>query len=159
MTDTFWSRFVEFYQRNPRRLRGRKREEAPLCRGVGLLSDDPQENDRLLEDILSGRRTAIITPLTEWPAGKEIPGAEEFRVLVDSQGQERCVLRSAGAHLVAFRHVPESLALREGLDSTLAAWQARTRARLIALSRRHGNPFSLDALLVVETFSVAYWEE
>lgn len=159
MTESFWDRFLAFHRNNAKRVRGRRRDEAPLCERVELLADDPQENDRMLEDILSGRRTAIVTPLADWPQGREIPRAETFRVLLDSQGVERCVLRSAGARMVTFRQMSEELALREGQDANLPQWQARTRAHLLARCRETGVPFSLDALLVVETFAVAYWEE
>lgn len=159
MTESFWDRFLAFHRNSAKRVRGRRRDESPLCDRVELLADDPQENDRLLEEILSGRRTALVTPLADWPQGREIPRAETFRVLLDSQGVERCVLRSAGARMVSFRQMSEELALCEGQDTSLAQWQARTRSRLIARCRQTGMPFSLDMLLVVETFAVAYWEE
>ena len=157
--ESFWDRFVTYYATAPNRRRGRRREEPLKCTFVGLLSDSPEENDLLLDEILSKKRTAIITPLAQWPEGKGFPHAEEYHVLMDSQGQERCVLRTGGATLTTFRDMQEDFALAEGRDETFAAWQEHTREKLKRWCGTHQVPFSVDMPMVVERFTMVYWEE
>lgn len=159
MSESFWDRFVTYYASTPSRRRGRRRDEVLTCTGVGLLSDSPEENDRLLDEILSKRRTAIITLQADWPEGKEFPHAEEYHVLMDSQGQERCVIRTGGAYLTTFRDMREDFALAEGRAESMNAWRNRTREIIKHWCAVHGQPFSVDMPMVVETFTMVYWEE
>ena len=155
----FFTRFADFYSGVHACVRGRRRMDPPRCTSQHLLADTPEENDRLLQEILDKRRTAIITPLSAWPEGLPIPAGEEYHVLLDSAGEERCVLRMEPSHLISFRDIPASFALREGRETSLAQWQQRMRIQLQQRSIRDGRPFSLDELMVVEAFTMVYNEE
>ncbi len=157
--ESFWDRFVMYYATAPSRRRGRRREDPLKCSFVGLLSDSPEENDLLLDEILCRKRTAMITLLAEWPEGKAFPHAEEYHVLMDSQGQERCVLRTGGATMTTFRDMREDLALAEGREENMNAWRDHTREKIKHWCAEHQTPFSVDMPMVVETFTVVYWEE
>lgn len=157
MMEAFWQRFEDDYMARVRRVRGRR--EAPVCSGDMMLSADPGENDRLLMEILHGPRRALMDTLEHVnQQGRAILGSNEYFILVDSAGTPRAVIRTTGAHIVAFRRMEERWALLEGEDKSLAAWQARWRETLLREAREKQRPLSLETLMVAETFTVAYTE-
>ena len=157
MMEAFWQRFEDDYMARVRRVRGRR--EAPVCAGSMMLSADPDENDRLLMDVRHGRRRALMDTLEHvTQQGRDILGSNEYFILTDSAGTPRAVIRTTGAHIVAFRHMEERWALLEGEDKSLTAWQARWRETLLQEARDKQRPLSLETLMVAETFTLAYME-
>ena len=157
MMEAFWQRFEEDCLRRAKRVRGRR--EAPVCSGDMMLSADPGENDRLLAEVLHGRRRALMDTLAHLnEQGRGILGSNEYFILVDSAGTPRAVIRTTGAHMLPFRHMEETWAMLEGEDRHFDAWKARWRERLRQEAVAQGTPLSLDTLLVAETFTVAYQE-
>ena len=160
MEESFWDRFVAYHARNGGLRRGRRAHETPVCAGTFTPGRTAEECDAVLERILDRRCTAIIAPLEEWQeSGRPIPCGGDWRVVNDSRGHPRCVLRSERAVILPLREMTEELALREGADRSLAAWQNRTRPALLNRCAERGVSFSLDMLMVADLFSLAYFED
>ena len=143
--------------RRVKRVRGRR--AAPRCGGAMTLSPDPAENDWLLASVRHGRRTALVNTLEHVnQQGRDILGSNEYFILVDSAGMPRAVIRTTGAHIVAFRRMEERWAMLEGEDRHFTAWQDRWREKLLQEAREKQRPLSLETLMVAETFTLAYME-
>jgi len=158
MIQEFWQRYLDYRERQPNRRR--RMFQPPVCGGTVVPGDTPEECDHMLELMIEGQRKAEIRSLYAWQdSGTPLPGPDEYTIALGSDGQPRCVLRSAGAHIVAFRSMPEEYAMLEGVDLNFRDWQLRSRARFLQESKARGIPFNLDMPIVVNTFEVVYWEE
>ena len=156
MKDEFWERYLEYERSKARRI---TRSIPPLS-GVLSHGETREEADCYLQNIISGKVSASICTLDTWnDSGRDIPAARSLFMMMDGSGIPRCILRTASTHIVPYRKLPEELALREGQDNTLAEWQARWRPILFEESRRRGKTFSLDLLMMVHVFTVAYYEK
>ena len=152
---TIWDRFLTFESGRVKR-RGRRRS-APECGGMLRFPDpDPQGTADL---VMTGRKTAFIWSMAKWlRLGLDIPRPGVYYLLPDGSGRACAVLRAGRAYMLPYREMTEELAVAEGLDSSLQAWQQRERALLMRETAETGAVFTLDAQLVALTFTLSYFE-
>lgn len=110
--------------------------------------------------MLAREVTGTVCPLSAWTAlNRPIPKAGECRILLDNEDNPRCIIRTGQVHLVPWRNMTEEYATLEKQDDSLWLWQQRVRPALLDICRKEGRPFSVDTLLLVETFEMVYFEE
>lgn len=138
----------------------------------------PQEADRLLDLVLSGRKTATASALHEYEQATEqdeaqtgpvaaqgsgdtlvrtsvdvaLPEPGLLSIVLDGQGRPRALIRTTHVDVVRLGDVGEEHARREG-EGSLEQWRAAHR-RLFAESAPHGQEVDDDTRVVLERFVV-----
>ena len=156
MEETFWLRFLEAVTPKLRRgVRPGERPDATLTPG-----NTAEECEAFLASVTSGRRTAVIRTLEEFRLeGRDLPRFGSYELLLRPDGEPCCVLRMTGTSLIPFRELPDRLIDMEGTGLTPKGRRDQLREQLFREAKAQGVPFSLDTLLVAETFVCAYWED
>lgn len=86
-------------------------------------SDIPEEADQLLDAVLKGSKRAVTHSLQGLQLRKEpLPRIGDFTVLLDGNGEARCIIRTVAVRMRPLFSVPASYAELSGLPS-LQVWK------------------------------------
>lgn len=102
---------------------------------VVSFGDGPELADELLELVLAGTKRATASLLRDYDDGNPVPRADDFVVVVDGQGEPRCIWRTTKVEIGPLVGVDDAFAWDEGEDD-------RSRASWLA---NHGRYFALEA--------------
>lgn len=112
--------------------------------------DNAQLADELAMLVVEGKKTATCSSLSGFFNDSVIPVIGGFSIILNSQNDPVCVIRTRSLLLIRFNEVTEELAKREGEgDLSLAYWQQGHEA----FFSREGT-FSVDMELVFEEFEL-----
>lgn len=112
--------------------------------------DSSEMADRLLEVVLSGKKTAT----TGWPADPNVT-PNMLSIVLDGRGQPRAILRIVKVELLPFLEVPAAHAAAEGEGDLSLDWW-RTEHRRFFLRQEAERPFTDDENVQCETFEVVW---
>lgn len=114
--------------------------------------------DQLLDLFLSGRKTASSTLLKDYETcGDDLPKIGNFWIILDSQKNPRCIVKTVRIENYQFNDVPEEVAIAEGEgDLTLDYWR-KVHIKFFSPFLKSWSVANLDhAILVVEFFELVY---
>lgn len=125
--------------------------------GFGFTPEDATEIAKL---VLDGTKTATGSFLWSYEAdGKPVPGAGDFWIVTDGNGDPVCVVRNTDVAILPFDEVPETYAREGGEgDRTLATWRPMYWRYIVEECARIGREPDPRAPLVLERFTVVYRE-
>ena len=114
--------------------------------------------DELAALVLSGRKTATASAYPVYEAeGEPLPKAGEYSVILDSEDNAVCVIRTTRVYVAPFRDVSAEHAFREGEgDRSLAHWRMVHEAFFERELAAVGLSFHEDMLVVCEEFERVY---
>jgi len=116
----------------------------------GEYGDSPELCAHLVRLICAGVKTATCGALRDYHADQEpIPKAGDIEIVLHWDEKPAAVVRVTDVTVRAFNTVPESFALAEGEDTSLAQWAASHRAYF----ERNGG-WSPELRLVCQTFDL-----
>ena len=114
--------------------------------------------DRLAELVRTGVKKATCSLLCFYESeGEPLPQAGEYSVILDSQEEAVCIIRTTNVSVTTFDQVSEKHAFLEGEgDRTLNYWKRVHQAFFSEELLSAGKTFSSTAELVCEEFEVIY---
>ena len=114
--------------------------------------------DELAALVLSGRKTATASAYPVYEAeGEPLPKAGEYSVILDSEDNAVCVIRTTRVYVAPFRDVSAEHAFREGEgDRSLAHWRMVHEAFFERELAAVGLSFDEDMPVVCEEFEGVY---
>jgi uncharacterized protein YhfF len=100
-------------------------DERPALAGSFSFGDSPAMADELVALVLSGEKTATAEAKWTFEANDEpLPEPGDHRVVVDGDGEPRCVIRTTDVEVVPFVDVSADHAAAVGeSDGSLAFWR------------------------------------
>lgn len=120
-----------------------------------VFGDDP---DKLAELVLAGIKTGTASayPLYELE-GEPLPKEGEYSVILDSQDNAVCIIKTTMVYIVPFEEVSESQACKEGEgDRSLAYWRKVHEEFFTEEMRAAGLTFDEKMKVVCEEFIRVY---
>ena len=116
--------------------------------------DSPELADRLLELVLTGRKTATSGLRQDYvDIGEPLPKVGDLSIIVDGEGRPRALVRNVEVREVRFGDVTPAQAAAEGEgDCTLESW----REGHLEFWLREGYEVGDEDLVVWERFKVLY---
>lgn len=112
--------------------------------------DNAQLADELAVLVVEGKKTATCSSLSGFFSDSTIPVIGGFSIILNSQNEPVCVIRTRSLQLIRFNEVTEEQAKKEGEgDLSLAYWQDEHKT----FFTREGH-FSEDMELVFEEFEL-----
>lgn len=118
-------------------------------------------SDTLAELVLQGIKTATASayPLYELE-GEPLPEAGEYSVILNSEDEAVCVIRTTKVYVEAFHAVSAEHAYKEGEgDRSLAYWRQVHEEFFIKCMTEAGLAFDENMPVVCEEFEVVYPKE
>lgn len=114
--------------------------------------------DELAALVVSGKKTATASAFPLYGLEEEpLPREGEYSVILDSQEQAVCVIRTERVYVVPFREVGEEQARREGEgDLSLAYWRKVHERFFRREMEEAGLCFDEDMAVVCEEFACVY---
>jgi uncharacterized protein YhfF len=114
--------------------------------------------DRLLEDVLSGRKRATTGSLLAYELeGEPVPRVGDYSVVIDGSGVARCVLVTTEIRIIPFEDVDETHARAEGAgDLSLEYWREVHWAFFERELESFGRVAERDMPVVCERFEVLF---
>lgn len=114
--------------------------------------------DQLLSLYLEGKKTAASGLVADYQhEGDPLPAIGDYWLILDSQGQPRCLVRTIAVETFAFADVPERVARAEGEgDLSLEYWRKGHREFFQPYLAKLGISDLDTAEVVVEHFNVLY---
>lgn len=114
--------------------------------------------DELADLVARGIKTATSSayPLYELE-GEEIPQTGGYDIILDSQGNAVCIIKTTKVYVTPFSQVTEEHAWREGEgDRSLSYWRQVHEELFTIWLEEVGLTFSEDMLVVCEEFELVY---
>lgn len=114
--------------------------------------------DELADLVARGIKTATSSayPLYELE-GEEIPQTGGYDIILDSQGNAVCIIKTTKVYVTPFSQVSEEHAWREGEgDRSLSYWRQVHEELFTIWLEEVGLTFSEDMLVVCEEFELVY---
>lgn len=117
--------------------------------------DDP---DLLADLVLKGEKTATSSAYILYGIeGEPLPAAGEYSVILNSDGQAVCIIRTTKVFVVPFGQVSEEFAFKEGEgDKSLSYWRKVHKAFFSAELKKVGEQFDMQTMVVCEEFILQY---
>ena len=117
--------------------------------------------DKLAALVLRGIKTATCSAYDLYEIEQEpLPRAGEYSVVLDSNDEAVCVIRTKKVYVERFDRVSADHAFKEGEgDRSLAYWREVHRDFLVRELGSAGIPFDESARVVCEEFEVVYSTE
>ena len=117
--------------------------------------------DILAELTRAGLKTATASAGVWYESGEEpLPQPEEYSVILNSQDEAVCIIRTTNVYTVPFNQVPEEQAYREGEgDRSLAYWRRVHEDFFRKELAEAGLTFSPNMPVVCEEFEVVFCAE
>ncbi|WP_426956813.1 ASCH domain-containing protein [Muricoccus radiodurans] len=137
----FWERF----------LRSAPRREPAILFEAFSIGNRPEHADHGAAVILSGRKTATSSPMSDWAEpGMVAPFVGALSIVLDGRGEPVCVVETVEAETRRLGEVDEGFARDYGeWDGTLPTW----RREMIAF---HEGRADLATVLLCERFRVVW---
>ncbi|MFV8045035.1 ASCH domain-containing protein [Streptococcus hyovaginalis] len=89
--------------------------------------------------------------------GEEIPQAGGYDIILDSQDNAVCIIKTTKVYVTPFSQVSEEHAWREGEgDRSLSYWRQVHEELFTIWLKEAGLPFSEETLVVCEEFELVY---
>ena len=112
--------------------------------------------DRLAELVKKGIKTATSSLLCFYELeGEELPGTSQYNIILDSQNQAVCIIRTKKVYVTTFDKISENHAYKEGEgDRSLEYWKSVHRDFFTKELKTIGKHFSTDLEIVCEEFEV-----
>ena len=108
-----------------------------------------------LAALLAGKKTAAFFSFATFAIdNEELPVSGEYYIVLDANKEAACVIKTAAVQILSYNQVAWEMAEREGEDSSLEEWRARTRENLEDEGAVVGFEFSPDMKLVYVEFEV-----
>ncbi|MFH0373685.1 ASCH domain-containing protein [Streptococcus sp. A22] len=114
--------------------------------------------DELADLVARGIKTATSSayPLYELE-GEEIPQTGGYDIILDSQGNAVCIIKTTKVYVTPFSQVSEEHAWREGEgDRSLSYWRQVHEELFTIWLEEVGLTFTEDMLVVCEEFELVY---
>lgn len=120
--------------------------------------DSPEVADTLLDLVLTGVKTATVSPVWEYEAaGAPMPSVGDLSIVLDGRAHPRALIRTSAVRVARFDEVDDAHAWAEGEgDRSLAAWRAAHEAYYRRLMRGYDREFRPDLELVLEAFELRF---
>ncbi|WP_276258783.1 ASCH domain-containing protein [Haloglomus litoreum] len=132
-------------------------EGRPDLAGAFSFGDTPALADTLADLVCVGEKTA--TAEAKWTveaAGEPLPEPGDHWVVLDGDGEPRCVIRTERVEVVPFVDVTPDHAAAEGeSDGSLASWRL-AHVRYYQRTLPEGRSFDPEMPVVCERFRVVY---
>lgn len=124
--------------------------------------DSPEMADKLLQLVLSGKKTATCGSLWDYEFHNDpLPKEENFEIVLDGKGKPACKIKNVSVRIINFNEVDEAFAISEGEgDLSLNSWREMHENFFKRGLPIIGRKFSEDMPLVcvnfelVETFNL-----
>ncbi len=129
----------------------------PDCVDIWSFGDDDQA-DTTAQMVLRGEKTAMSSPYPLYEQmGEPLPEAGDYSVLLDSQQEAVCIIKTKKVTVVPFDEVSEKHAFQEGEDDrSLFSWR-RSHRRLFAQVLLDADiPYEPNMKVVCEEFERVY---
>ena len=112
--------------------------------------------DGLAELVRKGIKTATASALRLYEAGgKPLPRPGEYSVILDSDDNAVCIIRTTKVYVTPFDQVPEEHAFKEGEgDRSLAYWSKVHEEFFTEELRSIGQAFDVKMEVICEEFEV-----
>ena len=120
--------------------------------------DTPEAADTLVGLVLTGAKTATVSPVAEYEAsGATFPSVGDLAIVLDGRAHPRALIRTTGVRVARFMEVDAAHAWAEGEgDRSLESWRAVHEEYYRRSARSGGVEFGPDMELVLETFEVRF---
>ena len=114
--------------------------------------------DRLAKLVRDGVKTATCSAYCFYELeGEDLPEAGEYNIILDSEENAVCVIRTTKVYLTSFDRVTAEQAFKEGEgDRSLAYWREAHRQFFTGELKEIGREFDESLQLVCEEFEVAW---
>ncbi|CCY07943.1 MAG: hypothetical protein BHW12_06450 [Coprobacillus sp. 28_7] len=114
--------------------------------------------DKLVQLVLDGKKTGTSSSYLLYEITKDkVPAVNDLSIILDSQGEAKCIIRTTKTYILPFNEVPLSHAIKEGEgDLSLEYWRMVHEKFLKDCLEEYGLKFSLDTLVLCEEFEVIY---
>lgn len=114
--------------------------------------------DKLAELVCKGVKTATSSACALYEIdGEPLPEAEEYSVILDSNGEAKCVIKTTKVYVTSFDKISETHAYKEGEgDRSLNYWREVHRDFFTNCLEEAGLTFSETMDVVCEEFEVVY---
>ena len=108
-----------------------------------------------LAALLAGKKTAAFFSYATFAVdNEELPVSGEYYIVLDANNEALCVIKTTAVQILPYNQVAWEMAAREGEDSSLEEWRARTREALEDEGAVVGFEFSPDMKLVYVEFAL-----
>lgn len=145
--DVYWAKF----------LKDTGRDQEDRCAGDFSFESRGFTGNEQLTLVLSGRKTAVFSSYTTYGIDNEpLPVSGELYVVVDRNGDARCVIEVTGVSVIPFKDVTWEMAQQEGEDENLEVWRDKQKEYLREEGDIVGFQFTPEIQLVYMTFLVIY---
>jgi uncharacterized protein YhfF len=145
--DVYWAKF----------LKDTGRDQGDRCAGDFSFESRGFTGNEQLTLVLSGRKTAAFSSYATYGIDNEpLPVSGELYVVVDRNGDGRCVIEVTGVSVIPFKDVTWEMAQQEGEDENLEAWRDKQKEYLREEGDIVGFQFTPEIHLVYMTFLVIY---
>lgn len=111
----------------------------------------------LLALVLQGRKKATASSKRYFEStGEPLPKVGDLCILLDWQGNPRCVVETQAVTILPLRDMTFDLCSHEGEDASLESWQENHTRFFTAEGQQLGYAFSWDMPVVFEDFRLVY---
>lgn len=108
-----------------------------------------------LAALLAGKKTCAFFSFATFAIdNEELPVSDEYYIVLDANREAVCVIKTSAVKILPYDQVTWEMAAREGEDSSLEEWRAKTRENLEEEGDIVGFEFSPDIKLVYVQFEV-----
>lgn len=131
-------------------------EEAKFAGEFGFEARGFAGTERLAA-LLAGKKTAAFFSYATFAVdNEELPVSGEYYIVLGASREPLCVIKTTSVQIIPYNQVAWEMAAREGEDSSLEEWRARTRENLEDEGAVVGFEFSPDIKLVCVEFEIAF---
>lgn len=116
--------------------------------------------DKLAKLVLEGTKTST-SSLHYWYGieNEPLPGTGQYSVILDSNGDAVCVIKTTKVYVVPFSEVSDHHAWKEGEgDRSLSYWRATHQSFFTEELEQVGLPFDTTMDVVCEEFEIVFSE-
>lgn len=116
--------------------------------------------DALAELVVQGIKTATSSAYDLYEAeGEPLPRVGDYSVILDSQGNAKCIIRNVRVYIAPFGGISEEHAFKEGEGDCSPEYWREVHARFFGESlKAAGIAFSEETRVVCEEFEVVFRE-
>ena len=108
-----------------------------------------------LAALAAGKKTAAFFSYATFAIdNEELPVSGEYYIVTDANREPFCMIRTTAVQILPYDQVTWEMAAREGEDSSLEEWRAKTRENLEEEGELVGFEFAPDIKLVCVEFEV-----
>lgn len=145
--EDFWGAFLE----------QTGRPETTVMTDVTYFGDSEEESVTILEQLLSGEKTAVGHCIPAYLATKRrMPRAGDYTMVTDYYGNPCCILYTSDVTIAPMPEIPEDLRRMEYPELTAEQWLARKQAESLDMASRLRFHYNEEIPLLMETVKMVY---